>query len=50
MVAAFTGHRPDKLWGWDMRDPRYRQAINVLKKIIINEGDINDVWDGRGVS
>ena len=34
MNIAVTGHRPDKLYGYDLNDERYEALINRLTKAI----------------
>lgn len=33
--AAVTGHRPNKLWGYDMSDPRYATMKKIFKERLI---------------
>ena len=28
---AFTGHRPNRLYGYDLNNPRYKQLSEILK-------------------
>ena len=32
-----TGHRPDKLFGYNLNHPNYIQMKNEFKKILVNE-------------
>ncbi|MCK9198101.1 MAG: DUF1273 domain-containing protein [Bacilli bacterium] len=34
MKIAVTGHRPDKLWGYNYDHPNYRKMKDVFKKIL----------------
>jgi len=34
MVVAVTGHRPDKLYGYDMTDIRYRFLVSKVKEYL----------------
>ena len=36
MKIAVTGHRPNKLWGYDYNEPHYSKLLEELKKIVIN--------------
>ena len=31
---AFTGHRPNRLYGYDLNNPRYKQLSKILKKLL----------------
>lgn len=35
MVIAVTGHRPQKLWGYDMNDKRYVRMTEAIKQYLI---------------
>lgn len=37
MVLAVTGHRPGKLYGYNMLDDSYKELYELIKKIIIKE-------------
>ncbi len=34
--ACFTGHRPDKLYGYDLSDHRYQGLAHRLARVIVN--------------
>jgi uncharacterized phage-like protein YoqJ len=36
-VIGGTGHRPDKLYGYDMSNPKYRTMIDWVKKELVSE-------------
>lgn len=36
MNIAFTGHRPHKLWGYDIHQDKYRKLYIVLRNIVMN--------------
>ena len=31
---AFTGHRPNRLYGYDLNNPRYKQLSKILKELL----------------
>lgn len=31
---AFTGHRPNKLYGYDLNNPKYKQLFKILRKLL----------------
>ena len=31
---AFTGHRPNRLYGYDLNNPRYKQLSKILEKLL----------------
>ena len=31
---AFTGHRPNRLYGYDLNNPRYKQLSKILKRLL----------------
>lgn len=33
-VISLTGHRPDKLWGYNLNHPKYQQLKETLENII----------------
>ena len=35
MVICVTGHRPDKLYGYDLNDPNWMKLKNKLKELLI---------------
>ena len=37
MTGCITGHRPEKLWGYNMNDPHYTGLKKLLKTLIIQE-------------
>lgn len=41
-AACFTGHRPNKLYGYDLNDPRYQALAHKLARVIyslfVNDG------------
>ena len=45
---GITGHRPNKLWGYDYRETHYRNLKETFKSIIINiiQEDIKSGGDG----
>ena len=48
-TICFTGHRPDKLYGWDMKDRRYQTLEYKILKILyknILENKISTVITG----
>ena len=32
MIICVTGHRPDKLYGYDLTDPRWQDLKNIFKR------------------
>lgn len=36
-IICVTGHRPNKLWGYDLRDKRYQKLKSDLMKILIDQ-------------
>ncbi len=34
MIIAVTGHRPDKLWGYDLKHPKYNKLYNMLYNLL----------------
>lgn len=32
MIICVTGHRPDKLYGYDLTDPRWKNLKNIFKE------------------
>ena len=32
MIICVTGHRPDKLYGYDLTDPRWQDLKNIQRK------------------
>lgn len=38
MRTAFTGHRPNKLYGYNYNDPRWVSLKNLFKKLLISLG------------
>lgn len=36
MIVAFTGHRPDKLGGYEIPNPTYLHIYNQIEKALIN--------------
>ena len=43
MIICVTGHRPDKLYGYDLTDPRWQDLKNIF-----NEMYKCDQWHGLG--
>ncbi len=35
MIICVTGHRPDKLYGYDLTDPRWQDLKNIFKEKLI---------------
>ena len=35
MIICVTGHRPDKLYGYDLTDPRWKNLKNIFKEKLI---------------
>lgn len=49
MIICVTGHRPDKLYGYDLTDSRWQNLKNIFKeKINRNEMYKCDQWHGLG--
>ena len=40
-TLSLTGHRPDKLWGYNLNNPHYQKMFNKLYSIIINSVKIH---------
>jgi uncharacterized phage-like protein YoqJ len=38
VILAVTGHRPDKLWGYDYRHPKWQALKEILKQKILQYG------------
>lgn len=36
MKIAVTGHRPNKLWGYDYNEPHYIRLMTKLREVVIN--------------
>jgi hypothetical protein len=30
MIIAVTGHRPNKLWGYDLKNTKYKELSNTI--------------------
>lgn len=43
-----TGHRPDRLWGYDIQDERYINLKNRIKEILI-EKKCTELYDGMAL-
>lgn len=41
MKIAVTGHRPNKLWGYDYNDPHYIKLLAKLREIVISSINCN---------
>ena len=39
---AFTGHRPNRLYGYDLNNPRYKQLSKILKELL-DKIDYDDI-------
>lgn len=37
MIISVTGHRPNKLFGYDMKNPNYTAMKNYFKEILVNK-------------
>ncbi|MCM1295867.1 MAG: DUF1273 domain-containing protein [Muribaculaceae bacterium] len=48
LTAAVTGHRPDKLFGYDLMDPRYTAIRNAIRGILERE-ESTAVWTGMAL-
>ena len=35
MKICITGHRPDKLYGYNLNDPRYKELFKLFKELLI---------------
>lgn len=44
----FTGHRPDRLWGYNIQDERYMNLKNRIKDILINRG-CTELYNGMAL-
>lgn len=47
-IAAVTGHRPDKLFGYDLMDDRYTRIRTTIRKILEQE-DAAEMWTGMAL-
>lgn len=36
MIVALTGHRPNKLWGYDLKHPNYQTLAKTLRKYVLD--------------
>ena len=34
MIIAVTGHRPNKLWGYDLKHPKYKELSDLIKQFL----------------
>lgn len=48
MKIAVTGHRPNKLFGYNMDDPRYVAIKNIIKGFLIGAG-CTDAYTGMAL-
>lgn len=48
MKMAVTGHRPNKLWGYDYNNWQYQELKNIIKNIIIQH-KITDLFCGMAL-
>lgn len=48
MKIAVTGHRPNKLFGYDLNDPRYLAIKNIMKGFLIGAG-CTDAYTGMAL-
>lgn len=37
MIVAVTGHRPKKLWGYDLKHPKYQKLFDVMKQFLLEK-------------
>lgn len=47
-IAAITGHRPNKLFGYDLMDDRYTRIRAAIRKILLQE-DAGELWTGMAL-
>ena len=48
MKLGVTGHRPNKLWGYNLEEENYEKLISYFKNYILSE-KVTDVYDGMAL-
>lgn len=48
MTITVTSHRPNKLWGYNMSDPRYQDLLARFKTMLLEHG-ATDAWTGMAL-
>lgn len=47
-TIAVTGHRPNKLWGYDLTHPCYRKLQSRFEQVLLDQG-CTDAWTGMAL-
>lgn len=47
-TVAVTGHRPPKLWGYDLSDPHYEHLQKIFEQHLLNV-HCTDAWTGMAL-
>lgn len=48
MTIAVTGHRPDKLFGYNLNNEKYKALKNIMKGFLIGVG-CTDAYSGMAL-
>lgn len=48
VTIAVTGHRPNKLWGYDLNNPPYQKLQQLFEQILTDTG-CTDAWTGMAL-